>query len=194
MTIFWLIRHGQTDWNLENRFQGSTDTHLNAEGIRQAETAAERLNGAAPTVIYSSPLQRAHTTAQIIADTLNLPIITDPRLQEIALGDWEGQLGADLHRLYPEQFEARRQDPVGFHAPNGESLTEVAARAGSLLNELSDNHPEEEVVIVSHGVTLGVVHCLLESTPIDQTYQNIPDNASPLRLERNGRVPLKGAL
>jgi len=194
MTIFWLIRHGQTDWNLENRFQGSTDTHLNAEGMRQAETAAERLDGAAPTVIYSSPLLRAHTTAQIIASALNLPIITDVRLQEIALGDWEGQLGEDLHRLYPEQFEARRRDTTGFRSPNGESLQEVAARAGALLDEICASRPEDEVVIVSHGVTLGVIHCLLEGIPIDQAYQNIPDNASPLSLVRNGKGPMKGAL
>ncbi len=194
MTIFWLIRHGQTDWNLENRFQGSTDTSLNGEGLRQAETAAERLDGAAPTVIYSSPLRRAYTTAQIIASVLNLPIITERRLQEISLGDWEGQLGEDLHRLYPEQFEARRRDTIGFRAPNGESLQEVASRAGSLLNEICTNRPGDEVVIVSHGVTLGVIHCLLEGIPIDQAYKNIPDNASPLRLESDGRLPLKGTL
>ena len=168
MTIFWLIRHGQTDWNIENRFQGSTDTHLNAQGMRQAETAAERLDGAAPTVIYSSPLLRAYTTAQIIAGALNLPIVTERRLQEISQGNWEGQLGEDLHRLYPEQFEARRRNTTGFRAPNGESLAEVAARVGSLLNEICTSHPEDEVVIVSHGVTLGVVHCLLEGIPLEQ--------------------------
>jgi len=193
MTLFWLIRHGQTDWNLENRFQGSTDTHLNAEGLRQAETAAQKLNGAAPAVIYSSPLARAHTTARVIAGVLNLPVITDARLREISLGDWEGQLGEDLHRLYPEQFEERNRDPLHYRAPNGESLADVAARTGSLLDEISACMPGGEVAIVSHGVTLAVIRCLLDGTPLEQAYQHIPDNASPLRLERDGHLPLKGA-
>jgi probable phosphoglycerate mutase/uncharacterized phosphatase len=87
---FLFLRHGQTDWNLEGRFQGHTDIPLNATGLAQAHGAAERLARQPITAIVSSPLVRASKTAAIVAERLGLPLHIDPELMERSFGRYEG--------------------------------------------------------------------------------------------------------
>ena len=96
MTEIWIVRHGQTDWNVEGRYQGQADRPLNAVGLAQAQQAAEQLRGRDFAAIYSSDLQRARVTAEIIAGQLGLPVQVDRRLREVNQGEWEGLLTADI--------------------------------------------------------------------------------------------------
>ena len=128
MTELWLVRHGQTDWNLQRRYQGQTDPPLNATGLQQAELAGEALVGRRYAAIYSSDLQRARVTAEIIGRRLGMEVFVDSRLREVSFGKWEGMLVADIQTRYPVEWEARQQDRLYARPPGGESVQDVAAR------------------------------------------------------------------
>lgn len=173
MTEFWLIRHGETNWNIEKRFQGQTDVPLNANGRLQAIELAERLNGTHFDAIFSSDLSRARETAEIIAAKAQVLVQYDVRLREIRHGAWEGQT------LDPDKSLEMRSlyaDPLNAHAPGGETLTEVATRTARALDEISSKYPASRVLIVAHGVSLGVILCQAEGLSLELTGQNRPEN------------------
>lgn len=175
MTEFWLIRHGETDWNIEKRFQGQTDIPLNANGRLQAYELAERLNGTHFDAIYSSDLGRARETAEIIAAQVQVPVQFDIRLREIRHGAWEGQT------LDPDKSLEMRSlyaDPLNAHAPGGETLAQVAARTAQALDEIASKFPDNHVLVVAHGVSLGVIICQAEGYPLGLAGQNRPENCT----------------
>ena len=121
MGHWYLVRHGETDWNLTERIQGQVDVPLNATGRRQVSHLAKRLTDLPLDAIYSSDLARTHETARIIAADRDIAIATDPDLREFSFGEWEG--------LTAEEIEARRQArcPSGS-APATRHLPRPAAR------------------------------------------------------------------
>lgn len=138
MTTLVFIRHGETDWNAAGRLQGHTDRPLNEYGRRQAREVAERLANDGVGVVYASDLARARETAEIIAARLGLEVVLDPDLREKNWGNWEG-LTAD-ERLHVE-FE-------------GESTEEHRERMLRAVERIVAAHPEERVVVVTHGGSL----------------------------------------
>lgn len=153
-----LIRHGETAWNVENRWQGHANVGLNATGLRQAACVAEYLRdqpGDHPiSAIYSSDLSRAQETAQAIADQLHVPILLDARLREIDMGDWQGMTGDEAELWDGARLRAVRTGGLSMSRPGGESLQRVADRAGALFNEVMATRQGEHIVFVSHGGTL----------------------------------------
>lgn len=182
MTELWIVRHGQTDWNVEGRYQGQADQPLNAVGLAQASAAAAKLQGQRFAAIYSSDLQRARVTAEVIATALGMPVQVDCRLREVNQGEWEGMLTADIQARYAEEWAARQQDRLHTAPPGGESLAQVAARVLAGVDEIARRHTDEAVVIVSHGLALGVVRCAAAGAPLTEAFQRIPDNAEPLAI------------
>ena len=180
MTELWIVRHGQTDWNVEGRYQGQADQPLNAVGLAQAAAAAAQLQTQNFTAIYSSDLQRARVTAEIIAAQLGLPVQIDRRLREVNQGEWEGMLTADIQARYVAAWSARQQDRLHAAPPGGESLAQVAARVLPAVDEITRRHPHAAILIVAHGLVLGVVRCAAEGAPLTAAFQHIPDNAQPL--------------
>lgn len=157
--ILW--RHGQTDWNIENRFQGHSDIPLNAVGHYQAKQAARVLRDLEPTKIISSDLGRALATAGALATVTGLEIVVDERLRETNGGQWEGKTGAQNRAEDYERFIRwidGNDDPAGG---DGERRSEVAHRAStailSALN-IGDRALEERLVVVTHG---GTARCIL---------------------------------
>ncbi len=183
MTWLWLARHGETDWNVEGRFQGQADSPLNATGVQQAVELAERLVGVGIQAIYCSDLRRALQTAWIIGEKLGLEPHSDPRLREIGLGEWEGLQREQIIAAYPGIWEQRRQDPVNVHPPGGENLRELAERSWAAADEIAGKHPGGTVLIVAHGVSLACLLCRANGVPLAQTFQHIPENAYPVRVE-----------
>jgi broad specificity phosphatase PhoE len=179
MTHLWLIRHGQTDWNLEGRYQGQSDAPLNAAGRAQAERLARRLTGNSFAALYSSDLQRARETAEIIGAQIGLRTQCDKRLREINQGEWEGQLVTEIIVRYQRAWAAREIDPLGARAPGGESVAEVAARAAEAADAIARRHPGGIVLVVSHGLTLATLLCRARGRPLSEAYQAIPENAVP---------------
>jgi len=185
MTEFWLVRHGQTDWNRNGRWQGQASgaPGLNDTGRAQALAIHEQMKGIKISAIYSSDLLRARQTAELIAGTPGLPVILEPRLREINLGVWEGMLSGEIEVQYPQELAERARDPFHTHAPNGESPGEVAERVLKAVNEIAGRHRDESVLIVAHGISLAVVICHSEGFPMEDVYQHIPENAQPYHVQ-----------
>ena len=180
MTRFCLIRHGQTDWNLEGRYQGQSDVALNSLGKLQAHALASQLSGQSFSAIFSSDLIRAKETADILASVLHVPVKVDTRLREINQGEWEGQLVEVLKSKYNGLWEKRTVDPAGVRPPGGETVREVAERVYAALNDISIQFPEDNVLITSHGLALATVICKVKGMKVGQAYRVIPENAEPV--------------
>ncbi len=159
----YLVRHGQTDYNLKNLFQGITDNPLNETGIKQAEELAQMLKEVKFDVIFSSPLRRALQTAEIIRreNTGNPPIIVDERLREIDMGEWEGKHAPTIKENYRELFEEIWKDPFKFNPPGGERFRDMVERLRSFLNDLKSSD-YENVLIVAHQIVNSALRTLIE--------------------------------
>ncbi|HHV20908.1 MAG TPA: histidine phosphatase family protein [Propionibacterium sp.] len=152
--IIW--RHGQTDWNADQRWQGQVDVPLNELGREQARTAAPALAHYGITHLYSSDLSRAAETADILGEIIGLPVTRDPRLREINVGDWAGrtkyQIGAEFTKVLIA--EEAGEDVV---RGGGESVRQVAARTSEALDEIAESVPDGSVVaVVMHGLAARV--------------------------------------
>ena len=181
MTRLWLVRHGETDWNIEGRWQGQAPhaPPLNAAGHTQSESLAEQLNSHIFDTLYSSDLLRAIQTAEIVGARLDLRVQVEPRLREINQGEWEGMLGSDIARLYPAQWAARERDPLNAHPPGGESVVEVAARAWAAAADIARRHLGGAALVVSHGLLLATLICRARGLPLQNAFTLIPVNARP---------------
>jgi broad specificity phosphatase PhoE len=152
VTIYF-IRHGETEWNAEARYQGQADVPMNARGCAQAARNGETLRPLLPEIAeadyVASPLARARETMQIVRTVLDLPpddFRIDDRLTEAHYGDWQGTLAADLPRLDAEGLTARTRDPFRWRPHGGESYEDLMARTVPWLDAI-----ERDTVVVSHG-------------------------------------------
>jgi alpha-ribazole phosphatase len=160
MTRLLLVRHGLTDWNAAQRFQGQHDVPLNDIGQRQAVTLAERLAGEPLQAIYASDLQRAQATAGAIAARHTCPVIIETRLREISFGTWEGLTYAEIAARHPVLLAAWEQNILENAPPGGETLAQLAGRVQAVLDELLLAHTGETLLLVAHGGPLQVLVCL----------------------------------
>jgi broad specificity phosphatase PhoE len=175
----WLVRHGQTDWNLQGRYQGHADPPLNEVGLEEAARAAQELTKLKLDALFCSDLLRAVQTAEQIAAATGLPCFVDPRLREVNLGGWEGMLSTDIKQNFPAEIEARRRDPVGYRPPGGETLGEVAGRIFQAVDEIAMLYPGGQVAVVSHGLALAVLIARAHGMEPGRAYELIPPNAVP---------------
>ncbi|MBN2256230.1 MAG: alpha-ribazole phosphatase [Anaerolineaceae bacterium] len=180
MTQLCLVRHGQTDWNLEGRYQGQSDVPLNENGRIQAQLLARQLQDKQFEAIFTSDLQRAKETAEILAAIFHLPVNSDPRLREIHQGEWEGQQVDDIKSRYANLWNERMEDPANVRPPGGETVAEVARRVHAALNDIATHHANDPVMVVSHGLAIATALCKINGIPIGQAYTLIPDNADPI--------------
>ena len=171
MTTLLLVRHGETDWNRDQRWQGHSDTSLNEVGREQARALAETLDR--PDRIYSSDLARARETAEIIGEHVGVPIEVDPRLRERRFGAWEGLTAAEIEERFAADL-ARWRSGEGPGASDAEDFTAFAARVGSFVDELLARHPDERVLIVAHGGTIRVIHALVSGLDYVRDHRSIP--------------------
>ncbi|MFD4945951.1 histidine phosphatase family protein [Streptomyces sp. NPDC058239] len=150
--VLW--RHGQTAWNLERRFQGSTDIALTEAGVGQAQRAARLLASLKPAAIVASDLQRAAATAAELAAITGLEVAHDAGLRETYAGAWQGLTHKEIVELYGEQYAAwKRGEPV--RRGGGELETEVADRAAPVVLGHAEKLPDSgTLVVVSHGGTI----------------------------------------
>jgi broad specificity phosphatase PhoE len=163
--VLW--RHGQTDWNLVNRFQGHSDIPLNQTGIEQARRAAPLLFGLRPSKIISSDLIRAKQTAEELANLSKLPIHIDPGLRETNGGKWEGRTGAENRADDYEKFVNwldGNDEPAGDF---GERRSEIALRAVTAIEKALDQ-VTETLVVVTHGGTARIIIGKMLGLPMTQ--------------------------
>jgi broad specificity phosphatase PhoE len=142
-----LVRHGETDWNRERRFQGHADTPLNEDGRSQAQELAELLVAKPVTALYTSPLRRASETAEILAATLGVEACALEALREIDVGAWEGLTIDEVTERYPERADEDWRS--GWE--DGETYDELERRVVPALVELGSRHDGGNVVGVTHA-------------------------------------------
>ena len=182
MPTIYYIRHGQTEWNAEGRFQGNQDIPLNdlgkAQAIRAGELLAEILandsHNPLKTPFVSSPLGRARNTMELLRGTLDVPphdYALDDRLREIGYGHWEGSTLAQMEQSHPDVFATRQLDKWGVPPPGGESYASVTIRMRDWYDSLL-----QDTVTVSHG---GTMRALLVALDIET-----PVGASDLTVEQ----------
>jgi len=171
VTTLLLVRHGETDWNRDGRWQGHSDTHLNDAGRDQARRVAGELGDI--DVVYSSDLARARETAEIVAEVLGLPVRLDARLRERAFGVWEGLTAAEIEAAFADAH-ARWLAREGAGADDAEPFEAFGARVTSFLADILERHPGETVLVVAHGGSIRVIHALASGLDYVRDHRSIP--------------------
>jgi alpha-ribazole phosphatase len=183
MTHLCLIRHGQTNWNVQGRYTGQSDIPLNGTGKIQAKSLIPQLQNRQIDAIFSSDLLRASETARIISDYFQIPVQLDSRLREINQGVWEGQHLDDIKLKYNEIWQQRETNPHNVRPPGGETLSEVSTRVITAIEEIASKYPDGAVLIISHGLAIALILCKIKDIPMEQAYDLIPSNTEPIWID-----------
>ena len=178
MTRLALIRHGETIWNAENRYVGSTDIPLSARGQGQAELLANWASSARLTAIWVSPLLRARQTVAPSEHATGITARVESRLREIHFGQGEGMTDTEIRQSFPDAFAAFQSDPVAHHLPGGEDPRDVAKRAIECFQAIEMQHPGGRVLVVTHNTLIRIALCQLLGVPLSQYRTVFPSIAN----------------
>ena len=196
MTTLILVRHGESEWNRAGRIQGQVNSPLTDLGINQAKAIRDYLSGIflnQELEIYTSPLDRAIQTAEIIAQGIDYPsrkIIIEERLNDFNLGEISGTFGWDkVAEIFPEQAQLRLQDPMRFHPSGGESGAEFEARLRSLLEDLMDDGTLK--LMVSHGIVNKFIRGILKNLSGKEMVELGESQNTIYRLEQGEEMEIK---
>jgi probable phosphoglycerate mutase len=170
-TTIVLVRHGETDWNRENRFQGHADPPLNDAGRAQALKLAGELRDEAVAAAYTSPLRRARETAAIVADQLGIEPVPDNALMEVDVGSWSGLTRDEVEARFPEGYA--RWLEYGHGWDDGESYEELGERVVSGLLGIALRHPYERVLAVTHGGPIRSALAAADGVPFEEARRSI---------------------
>ena len=157
MTKLLLIRHGQTDWNKDGKFQGQSDVALSEEGVRQAEELARNFPVESVDAVYSSDLKRAYRTAELIARKFGCEVQTKQTLRELNFGDWEGLSYAEIVNGWPDAMKNFLRHPDVLEVPHGETFQQLRERAMNTVQEIVAQHEGDTVVLTAHGGILRTI-------------------------------------
>jgi 2,3-bisphosphoglycerate-dependent phosphoglycerate mutase len=172
VTTILLARHGETDWNRENRFQGHADPPLNETGRAQAAELGAALADQPLTAVYSSPLQRAFETAQIVAAPHGLEPAAVDALREVDVGSWQGLTRAEVEERFPKEFARWLEYERGWE--DGESYEEMGNRVIGALLELAAAHEGERILAVSHGGPVRAAYALADGVTHSESRRRGP--------------------
>lgn len=151
-TIIILIRHGETEYNKEDRFQGTVDIPLDETGLKQADMLAESLKDVPIDVFISSPLKRAYVTTEKCAALHGMKVVyTDARLSEASYGDWAGQLRSDIKKKFPREYKLQSEQRWKFTPPHGESLKSMQKRYRAALDDIIAKYPGKTILVGAHS-------------------------------------------
>jgi broad specificity phosphatase PhoE len=189
VTTIFLARHGESDWNVEERFQGHSDRPLTERGRKQARALADLVGAEKIDAVYTSPLSRARETAEIVAARAGLEAVALPELREVDTGSWSGLSRADVETRFPEGFARWRSGGSGWE--DGESYDEMAERVIGALRKIAEDHPDGRVLVISHGGPIRAIHAAAEGLAI-KDYRRLKPVEPNARLSavavENGRL------
>ncbi len=188
-TTIIFVRHGETLWNKERRYQGQQDSPLSPAGLIQAEKVGQFLRNRSIQAVYSSDLKRAQLTAESIAKHHQLSPVIDPRLREMSFGVWEAKTREQVKLEYPDLWEARGQDALRTRIPGGELPLEVVQRFQDFLDAQVPRAFGKTIVVVSHGGALRLTIASLLHIPLEKSHCLRQSNVgvSELRYLQQGR-------
>lgn len=174
-----LARHGETSWNAQRRFQGSTDVGLSERGRGQALGLRRGLCRFRLAAAYVSPMGRARETATIALGGAPPPLVVLEDLRELCLGEWEGHTVDEIRRRHGDPYLAWLRAPLDCPPPGGEPLPDVARRVVGALDRIAAAHPGgEDVLVLAHGGVISVYVCLLLGVSLNTLWRVRVDNAS----------------
>lgn len=168
--MLYVARHGQTEWNAQNKVCGITDIDLTEKGIEQAKALALTVKDKNIDLILSSPLKRAVDTSKIVADICNIPIQIDQRLIEQNYGIYEG-----VDRKYEDFLDNKRN--FAYRYPNGESMMQVAYRIYGLIDEIKEKYKNDNILIISHGGVCRIINTYFRDMTNEEFFNYTLKNA-----------------
>ncbi len=186
-----VVRHGQTEWNVQGRWQGTLNSPLTPLGRQQAEAVRLVLSSVPLDAVYSSDVGRAIETAHIIIQGRGLSIIQDPALRERDHGVYEGLTAAEIEQLYPgTRFRDVGGSRETWSPPRGETMAQVRVRVHAFLKELARRHPGETVLLATHSGVVRAVDSLCQNATFDAIWHRVPPNGAIYiaRVYVDGRV------
>jgi probable phosphoglycerate mutase len=190
-TSFIVVRHGETEWNSEGRFQGHLNSVLSTEGLAQAQALAARLARERFDLLLSSDLGRTLQTASVIAMRTGHEIIVEPRMRERNMGIFQGLTPAEVEARYPREYARFTARDPDFAIPGGESTRQLLERCVACYTELAERHAGLTVVTVTHGGVLAVLYRHVKRMPLDAPRDFSVSNTGINRLiHRNGEWDL----
>ena len=148
----YIVRHGQTEWNLLGKTQGHGNSDLTPKGIEQAELLADSMTKYPIDYIYSSDLGRAYQTAEIIGNKLNIELEKTEALREMNFGTWEGRIIKDIIEEDPELYKMWRNEPHLAKIPQGETLSQIKERTDAFIKEINKKYDGKHIVLVTHSL------------------------------------------
>jgi 2,3-bisphosphoglycerate-dependent phosphoglycerate mutase len=181
-----LVRHGETDWNVEHRIQGQIDTSLNRHGIEQARLTARYLTGTALDAIYSSDLERARVTAEMVGLGRGVAITLEPRLRERRYGIFQRLLYSEAEVRHPELYARYRSRNPDCDIEGGESLRMLERRVVACLTEIVCRHPGQTVLVVTHGGVLDIAYRMATGLALEAPREFLITNAAVSIIRGDG--------
>lgn len=178
MTRVILVRHGQTMWNVELKYQGHSEIELTPIGLEQAKLVAGRLAKEQVAAVYSSDLGRARMTAECIAERHGLAVSTISDLREYHFGEWEGLNFKEISKRWPDISVSFFRNPDEVRIPGGETFNDVKTRAEAAVKRLVQLHPDQTIVIVSHGGTIRTILCAALGLHLNRVWAIKQDNTA----------------
>jgi len=183
MTRFIIVRHGETTWNAERRYQGQTDIPLSELGHQQAAALGSRLATDKIDVTYASDLCRTKETAEAVMAYHSGSISFDLRLREMSFGDWEGLTFNEMQEREPRLSNGWANFMLTYGPPAGESIPIFAERLNTAIHTILKDHPDETVLLVAHGGAISVLLCLLLDIPLEKYWQFRISQVSVTKIE-----------
>ncbi|SHJ80272.1 histidine phosphatase family protein [Tepidibacter formicigenes] len=178
MNKFFIVRHGQTQWNIEGRTQGQGDSKLTEKGKEQAEKLAHKLVKYNIDYIYSSDLGRTIETSSIISSVLQKEVEYNEGLREINFGKWEGLTIEEIKNRYSDIYKIWRNAPHNALIPDAENLTALKERLLKCINYLNKKHEKSNILLVSHGMSIKVLLLSLLGSDLSNLYRIKQDNTA----------------
>ena len=175
---FYIVRHGQTNWNILGKTQGHGNSDLTAKGIEQATELAESIVNYPIDYIYSSDLGRAVQTAQILGDKLNIKVKETEALREMGFGEWEGLLIDEIKTNYASVYTTWRNEPHLAQIPGGETLHLIKDRVDSFIQSLNEKYDNKHILLVTHSVTVRVMLLAFLNSGMENIYRIKQDNTA----------------
>jgi len=184
----YIVRHGETTWNVEGRIQGRSNPDLSPQGVAQSLVLLEQLKDRPLSAIYTSTLQRSIHTAQPIAGFLNLPIQKRAELDEIAFGIMEGVRVLSLTEELKEEWERFKENRFTYRIPGAENYADVANRLRPFKEKILRDHTEQEILVIGHMIVNRFLIGMLLEYPLEEIQRTEQQNGFVYLVERNGQA------
>lgn len=168
--LLYIVRHGQTEFNLSQKLQGTCNSNLTDLGVSEAKLLAKKLRDIDFVKCYSSQLGRAVDTAKILIEGRDIPHQTDERMAEMSFGSWEGKEKETLLAVWPDAYRIFFEAPDKYVPEDGETYEEVFERAASVIPMLLEEAREKNILLVSHGVWIKVFIALVKNRPLKELW------------------------